>query len=73
MHMYFRLMAAIVDFPGHPGIEEYPLYSLNVLLNLKNGATCRMFGDITLESRHSIYIRSDGRHFDCLWAWLGIL
>ena len=63
MHVYFRLMAAIFDFSSHPGVEEYIPTGPTVLLDLKNGVTCRQFSDITLESRHPMYIRSDGRHF----------
>jgi len=57
------VMSAIFDFPGHSSIEEYSLYSSNVLLDLKNGVICRKFNDITCESRNLIYIRFDGRHF----------
>ena len=37
---------------------------ITLLLDLNNGVICRKFSDITLESRHPIYIRSDDRHFD---------
>ena len=75
--MYFRLLAAIFDFPGYPGVEACSQCTSpttpTVLLDLENGVTCRKFSDFTLDSRHPIYIRSDGRHFYFLWAWLGIM
>ena len=55
--MYLRLMVAIFDF-------RVTLASPLVLpLDLKNYVICRKFSDITLESRHPINIRFDGRHF----------
>ena len=63
--MYFRLMVAIFDLPVT--LTSEIIYVNSTLLpDLKNIAFCRKFGDITLESRHPIYIRSDGRHFDFL-------
>ena len=61
--MYFRLMAAIFDLSVTPTSESIHTCPA-VLLDLENGGTHRKFGDITFKSRHSIYIRSDGRHFD---------
>ena len=37
---------------------------LAVFLDLKSRGTRRKFGGITFESRHPIYIQSDGRQFD---------
>jgi hypothetical protein len=69
--MYFRLMAAIIDLPVTPTSESI-IKCLIVLPCLNNICTRRKFGYITFESRHPIYIRSDGRHFEFLWAWLEI-
>ena len=41
------------------------MHVTTVLLDLTNGVICRKFSDITLESRHPIYIRSD--------VWRGLL
>ena len=38
--------------------------SLTVLLDVKTGVNCWRFNDVTFESRHPIYIRSEGRDFD---------
>ena len=60
--MYFRLMAAIFDLLVTL-TSEIIYVNPTVLLDLKNVVICRKFTDITLESRHPIYIRSHGRHF----------
>ena len=58
-------MAAILDLPVTL-TSEIIYVNPTVLLDLINVVICRKFGDITLESGHPIYIRSDGRHFDIL-------
>ena len=59
--MCFRLMAAMFDLPVTPTSESIHICP-TVLLDLKNWSARRKFSDITLESRHPIYTRPDGRH-----------
>ena len=58
-------------FTSHTDVGEYPHMSRRAAGPQKWG-TRRKFSDITFESRHPTYIRSDGRHFVFLWAWLGL-
>ena len=65
-------MAAIFDLPFTQTWETIYM-SHTVLLDLENERTHRKFGVITFDSLHPIHIRSDGRYFDLLRAWLEIV
>ena len=67
---YFRFLNnhCGFGFSKSRGFGSVSVYRLNTMLDLKNGGTRQKFGDNTFEFRHPIYIRSDGRHFDFLWA-----